>query len=81
MLPSGYESAPARPRLPVAFAAWRPVTIAVGPGAPAGPSVEVFNDIDRPDAAAIEARRLTIAERSDFTVDCPAYSVSVLSLD
>ena len=27
----------------------------------AGPSVEVFNDIDRPDAVAIEARQLSVA--------------------
>ena len=47
----------------------------------AGPSVDAFNDIDRPDAVAIETRQLTVAERSDFSVECPAHSVSVLNLE
>ncbi len=61
--------------------------LAPGDGAPpimrtlAGPSVDAFNDVDRPDAVVIETCRLSVADRSDFSVDCPAHSVSVLSLE
>ena len=40
-----------------------------------------FNDIDQPDAVAIETRQPGVAGRSNFSVDCPAHSVSVLSLE
>lgn len=47
----------------------------------AGPSVEAFNDIDRPDAVAIETRQPGTAGRGDFSAECPAHSISVLSLE
>ena len=58
-----------------------------GGGAPvqvrtlAGDAVDAYNDIDRPDAVTIEERQLTVADRRDFTVDCPAHSVTVLNLE
>ena len=46
-----------------------------------GDSVGAYNDIDQPDDVAIEERQLSDVDRRDFTLDCPAHSVSVLNLN
>ncbi|MDE2748388.1 MAG: alpha-N-arabinofuranosidase [Chloroflexota bacterium] len=45
-----------------------------------GESVESYNDVDQPDAVSISERPLTIDDMNDFSVDCPAHSVSLLNL-
>ena len=47
----------------------------------AGASVDACNDIDHPAAVAIEARQLNNVDRRDFSVDCPAHSITVLNLE
>jgi len=45
-----------------------------------GASVDAFNDVDQPEAVSIEERTLVIDSFGDFTIECPAHSVSVLNL-
>ena len=45
-----------------------------------GSSVDAFNDVDRPDEVSITESQLAIADISDFAVDCPPHSVTVLNL-
>ncbi|MCY4538107.1 MAG: alpha-N-arabinofuranosidase [Chloroflexi bacterium] len=45
-----------------------------------GASVDAFNDVDQPEAVAIEEKSLDIENRGDFSIDCPAHSVTVLNL-
>ncbi len=45
-----------------------------------GASVDAYNDVDQPDAVSISERKLALDDMGDFTVDCPAHSVSVLNL-
>jgi len=46
-----------------------------------GDTADAYNDVDRPDAVSISESRLTIDDRNDFSVDCPAHSVSLLCLN
>ncbi len=46
-----------------------------------GHAVDAYNDVDRPDAVSISTGQLDIADASDFSVDCPAHSVTVLNLE
>lgn len=45
-----------------------------------GASVDAYNDVDCPDAVSISTRDISIGDPGDFTIECPAHSVSVLSL-
>jgi alpha-N-arabinofuranosidase len=45
-----------------------------------GAAVDSYNDVDQPDAVSISKRRLMIDDPGDFTVECPAHSVTVLNL-
>ena len=45
-----------------------------------GASVDAYNDVDCPDAVSITTRDISVGDASDFTVDCPPHSVSVLNL-
>jgi alpha-L-arabinofuranosidase len=46
-----------------------------------GDTFEAYNDIDRPEAVSITESSWTVADANDFSVDCPAHSVSGLSLE
>ena len=46
-----------------------------------GHAVDAYNDVDRPDAVSISTGQLDIADASDFSVDCPAHSFTVLNLE
>ncbi len=45
-----------------------------------GNAVDAYNDVDQPDAVSIAEGQLQIADVSDFEIECPAHSVSVLSV-
>ena len=45
-----------------------------------GEAVDSYNDVDRPDAVAVSESPQIIDNTNDFTVDCPAHSVSALNL-
>ena len=45
-----------------------------------GDSADAYNDIDQPDSVSISESQLSLADASDFSVDCPPHSVSVLNL-
>ncbi len=46
-----------------------------------GAAVDAYNDVDQPDAVSISERRLTVDDPGDFTIKCPAHSVTVLNLN
>ncbi len=46
-----------------------------------GSSVDAYNDVDRPDAVSISTRDLPIVDPSNFAVECPPHSVTVLNLN
>ena len=46
----------------------------------AGDSVDAYNDIDRPDAVAIEERPLRDVDVSNLSIECPAHSITLLNV-
>ena len=46
-----------------------------------GDATDSYNDVDQPDEVSISERRLTVDDPGDFTIKCPAHSVTVLNLN
>ncbi len=46
-----------------------------------GDAVDSYNDVDQPEAVSIFTAELTLDDSSDFSVECPAHSVTVLNLN
>ncbi len=46
----------------------------------AGDTVDAYNDIDRPDAVAIEERQLSGVDFSNLRIECPAHSITILNV-
>ena len=46
-----------------------------------GDAVDSYNDVDRPDAVSIVEKALSIGDANDFSVECPAHSVTALNLN
>ncbi len=46
-----------------------------------GQSVDAYNDIDQADAVSISTSQLAFDDASDFSIECPPHSVTVLNLN
>ncbi len=46
-----------------------------------GKSVDAYNDIDQADAVSISTSQLVFDDASDFSIECPPHSVTVLNLN
>ena len=45
-----------------------------------GAAVDAYNDVEQPDAVSINERTLSVGDATDFAVECPPHSVTVLNL-